>query len=90
MLCIMDVFTKYALVKPIKRQKGQTVLNGFIEIVTESKIKSNKLWMNQGKKIFTQKWLYDHDILIHSTHSEKKWVVAERFLRTVKNKSYEK
>ena len=51
----MDVFTKYALVKPIKRQKGQTVLNGFIEIVTESKIKSNKLWINQGKKnIYTE------------------------------------
>ena len=47
----MDVFTKYALVKPTKRQKGQTVLNGFIEIVTES----NKLWINQGKKnIYTE------------------------------------
>ena len=33
LLCIIDVFTKYAWVKPLKDKKGETVLNGFIEIV---------------------------------------------------------
>ena len=32
-LCVIDVFTKYAWVKPSKDRKGKTVLNTFIEIV---------------------------------------------------------
>ena len=33
-------------------------------------------------------WLKDHDIKIYSTHNEGKSVVAERFMRTLKNKTY--
>ena len=32
LLCVIDVFTKYAWVKPLKDKKGKTVLNAFIEI----------------------------------------------------------
>ena len=35
LLCAIDVFTKYALVSPVKDKKGKTVLNAFIEIVNE-------------------------------------------------------
>ena len=35
LLCVMNVFTKYAWVKPLKDKKGKTVLNDFIEIVKE-------------------------------------------------------
>ena len=40
-LCVIDVFTKYAWVKPLKERKGKTVLNAFIEIVNESNRKAN-------------------------------------------------
>ena len=40
-LCVRDVFTKYAWVKPLKERKGKTVLNAFIEIVNESNRKPN-------------------------------------------------
>ena len=40
-LCVIDVFTKYARVKPLKERKGKTVLNAFIEIVNESNRKPN-------------------------------------------------
>ena len=33
LLCVIDVFTKYAWVKPLKHKKGKTVLNASIEIV---------------------------------------------------------
>ena len=36
-----------------------------------------------------KKWLKDNDIEMHSTHNEGKSVVAERFIRTLKNKIYE-
>ena len=33
LLCVIDAFAKYALVKPLKHKKSKTVLNAFIEIV---------------------------------------------------------
>ena len=41
LLCMIDVFSKYAWVKPLKNKKGKTVLNSFIEIVSESNRKPN-------------------------------------------------
>ena len=35
-----------------------------------------------------KKWLKDNDIEMYSTHNEGKSVVAERFIRTLKNKIY--
>ena len=40
---------KYLWVKPLKGKKGKKVLNNFLEIVNESTLKSNKLWVNQGR-----------------------------------------
>ena len=45
LLCVIDVFTKYGWVKPLKDKKGKTVLNAFIEIVNESTGKPKKLWV---------------------------------------------
>ena len=42
LLCVMDVFTKYAWVKPMKDEKSKTFLDAFIEIVNESNRKPNK------------------------------------------------
>ena len=36
LLCLIDVFTKYACVKPLKDKKAKTVFYGFIKIVNES------------------------------------------------------
>ena len=48
------------------------VLNGFIGTVNESKRKSNKLWVDQGKKIYNnliQKWLDDNAIYFNALHT---------------------
>ena len=34
---------------PFKGKKAKTALNGFIEIVNKSKVKRNKLWVDQGR-----------------------------------------
>ena len=31
LLCVADVFSKYAWVKPLKRKKGETVLNALLK-----------------------------------------------------------
>ena len=48
-LCVIDIFTKYAWVKPLKNKKDKAVLNVLIEIVNKSNRKPNKLWVDQGR-----------------------------------------
>ena len=48
-ICVIDVFTKYAWVKPLKDKKSKTTLNAFIEIVNEFNRKPNKLWVDQER-----------------------------------------
>ena len=43
LLCVIDIFTKYAWVKLLKDKKCKAVLNAFIEVVNESNQKPNKL-----------------------------------------------
>ena len=43
LLCVVDVFTKTAWVKPLKNENGKKDLDAFIKIVNESNHKSNKL-----------------------------------------------
>ena len=43
LLCVIDVFTKHAWVKPLIDIKCKTVLNAFIEIVNKFNCKPNKL-----------------------------------------------
>ena len=43
LLSVIDVFTKYAWVKSLGGEKAKTALNGFVEIVSESKRQPNKL-----------------------------------------------
>ena len=49
LLCVIDVFTKYGWVKPLKDKKSITVLDDFIEIVNEYNCKRNISWVDQGK-----------------------------------------
>ena len=50
LLCVINVFTKYAWVKPLKDKKGKTALNTFIEIVNEYNHKPNKSWVDQKRE----------------------------------------
>ena len=52
LLFVIDVFTKYDWVRPLKDKKSKTVLHGFVEIVNESKRKPNKLWIDEGRKFY--------------------------------------
>ena len=56
-----------------------------------SEPKPDKISVDKGTEFYNssfQKWLKDNDIEICSIHNEGKSVVAERFIRTFKNKIY--
>ena len=89
--CVIDAFTKYAWVKPLKDKKGETVLNAFMEIVNKSSRKPNKLWVDKAREFYNklmQEWLDNNDILMYSTHNEGKSVITERFLKTLKSEIF--
>ena len=57
----------------------------------ESDKKPNKIWVDKGSRFYNnsfKKWLKDNDIGIYSIHNEGKSVIAERFIKTLKNKIY--
>ena len=68
-----------------------SIVNVFQSILKNSKIKPNKIWLDQGSEFYnnvSKKWLKDNDISMYSTYNEGKSVDAERFIRTLKNKIY--
>ena len=90
---MIDVFTKYAWVKPLKVKNGKRFLNAFIEIVNESNGKPIKLWVDQRREFYNklmQEKLDNNDIIMYSTHNEGKSIIAERFMKTLKSKIYKK
>ena len=91
MLFGIDLFSKYAFVIPLKDKKGISIVNAFNKIIEQSGRKPNKIWVDQGGELYNivfKKWLSDNDIIMYSTYNESKSVVAERFIRTLKNKLY--
>ena len=58
-------------------------------ILKKSNRKPNKI--NKGPEFHNshfKKWLKDNNIEMYPTHNEGKYVVTERFIRTIKNKIY--
>ena len=91
LLCAIDLYRKYAFVIPLKDKKGISIVNSFNKIIKPSNRKPNKIWIDQGDEFYNnvfKKWLSDNYIIMYSTYNESKSVVSERFIRTLKNKSY--
>ena len=91
LLCAIDLYSKYGFVVPLKDKKGISIVNAFNKVIKQSNRKPNKIWLDQGEEFYNnvfEKWLSDNDINMYSTYNEGKSVVAERFIRTSKNKLY--
>ena len=98
LLCVIDIFSKYAWVIPLKDKKGTSIVNAFQNILDNSaglrsmelhcEHKPNKIWFDEGSEFYNnyfKKWLTDNNIEMDSIHNEGKSVVAERFIKTLKN-----
>ena len=92
LLCVIDIFSKYAWVVPLKDKKGVSIVTAFQSILKQSNRRTpNKIWVDKGSEFYNvslKKWLRDNDIVMYSTNNEGKSVVAERFIRTLKSKIY--
>ena len=91
LLCVIDIFSKYVWVVPLKDKKSISIVKAFQIILKQSNRKPNKIWADKGSEFYNayfKKRLQDNDFVMYSTHNEGKSVVVERFIKTLKNKIY--
>ena len=84
------MFSNYAWFVPIKDKKGISIVNAFKKIISEGR-QPNKIWVYQGSEFYNESFkhvLKINNIEMYSTYNEGKSVVAERFIRTLKNKIF--
>ena len=79
LLCATDLFSKYAWVVPLKEKRG---ISTVIQKIISKGRKAKKIWVDPGGEF------YNKLFKMHSTFNEKKSVVTERFIRTLKNKIF--
>ena len=54
-LCVINIFSKYPRVIPLKDKKGIATTNVFPKILDESNRKPNKIWFHKGRLL--KSWL---------------------------------
>ena len=51
LLCVINTFSKYAWVVPVKDKKGSTITNAFQKILDKSGRKTSKIWVDKSSLI---------------------------------------
>ena len=90
-MCVIDIYSKYASVVSLKVKKIVTIVNAFQKILDDLKIKPNKIWVDKGSEFYNRSMksrLEKNHVDMYSTHNEGSSDVADRFIRTLKNKIY--
>ena len=52
LLCIIDIYSKYVWVVPLKDKKSISIVNAFQKILKESNRKPNKIWVDKGSEFY--------------------------------------
>ena len=84
LLAVIDVFSKYGWLIPLKDKTGKSVASALKTIFEERK--PEKMWVDKGKE-FYNKDVKDL-IELYSTENEEKSSVVERWIRTMKEKMW--
>ena len=52
LLCVIDIFSKYALVVPLKDKKDFSIVDVLQKILDDPNGKTNKIWIDKGRKFY--------------------------------------
>ena len=86
-LVVLDVFSRYAWTRPLKNKTGKEVANALDDIFRQDGRKPRKLWTDRGTEFYNTAVAHVlKDIELYSTHNEPKAAIAERFIRTLREK----
>ena len=69
LLIVIDVFSKYGWMLPLKDKTGKSVADMFKEIFKKSKQKPEKLWTDKGRE-FCNKHVKALGVELHSSENE--------------------
>ena len=90
MLCIIDIFSRFAWVVPLKTKEAQEVIRAFKSVLRKGR-RPQRLRTDAGSefknKYFAQ-FMKDEKINHFFTHNEKQANYVERFIQTLKRKIY--
>ena len=85
LLMVIDVFSKYRWIVPLKSKTGVDVANALSKIFGERR--PMKMWVDKGKE-FYNKHVKALGVQLYSTENEEKSSVVERWNRTMKEKMF--
>lgn len=89
-LVVIDCFSKYVWTKPLKSKSAEDVSHAFEDILKEGRQPAN-LQTDQGKEYFNihfKKLMKKYNINHYNTFSNKKAAIAERVIRTLKERLF--
>ena len=87
LLTVIDVFSKYGWIVPLKTKTGKEVAMAFQELVIDNVLPS-RLWTDKGTEFYNQqvkRVLAANNVALYSPENEEKSSVVERWNRTMKN-----
>ena len=82
LLAVIDVFSKYGWLIPLKDKTGKSVASALKTIFKERK--PDKMWVDKGKEFYNK----DVKDLIELYSTENESSVVERWIRTMKEKMW--
>ena len=84
LLAVIDVFSKYGYLVPLKDKMGKSVISALKTIFKERK--PEKMWVDKGKEFYNKD--VKELIELYSTENEEKSNVVERWIRTMKERMW--
>ena len=90
LLMVIDVFSKYGWIRPLRDKKTETVSKAFDEIF-KRKRKPQMLWTDKGSEFISKhfkEFLKREGIKLYHTENEEKSSVVERWNKTMKNRMW--
>ena len=87
LLTVIDVFSKYGWIVPLKIKTGKEVAMAFQQLFTNNTPPS-RLWTDKGTEFYNQhvkRVLAASNVTLYSTENEEKSSVVERWNKTMKN-----
>ena len=90
LLVVIDVFSKYVWVRPMKNKTARSLLEAFDSILSEGR-KPEKLRTDKGTEFVNEsfrQYLKKKGIQFYTANNEPKASVVERVNRTLKSKLY--
>ena len=80
LLCVLDIYSKYTWVVPLKDKKSITLTNAFQINLNQPNCKPNKIWVDKGSKFYNRSmksWMQDNDIEMYLIMKENLFLLKD-------------